>query len=235
MSALQKQLDQEVASLIPGARLLWHSLPGSPLRGYFLERECALRPLPADKVGRLMDEPPFWALLWPSGEFLCRLFEAVPDLIAGRSVLDFGCGSGLVACAAHRAKAVRVVAVDSDESSRLATQLNAQANQATVELSSNWTESQVDLLVLADFLYDEAHLHLFERLDASASEVIVVDSRLNSLPRSGFVALGESSGVAWPDIDQARDFGRLRFWYRGSREHKWRSALGDVAHPLQQC
>lgn len=235
MSDLQKQLDQEVARLIPGAELQWYSLPDSSLRGRFLERECALRPLPADKVSQLMDEPPFWALLWPSGEFLCRLLEATPELVAGRTVLDFGCGSGLVACAAHRAKAGRVVAVDCDESSRLATLLNAEANGAALEILPAWDESGMDLLILADFLYDEQHLPLFERLDATAGEVIVVDSRLKSLPRDGFVYLGESSGTACPDIDLARDFGCLRFWYRGSRALKWRSALGAVAHLLQQC
>ena len=44
--------------------------------------------------------PPFWAFAWAGGQALARYLLDHPDGVAGRSVLDFGAGSGLIAIAA---------------------------------------------------------------------------------------------------------------------------------------
>ena len=64
--------------------------------------------------GRTEQEPPFWAAAWPGGQALARYVLDPPDLVAGRSVLDLGAGSGLVAVAAVLAGATRVVASEID-------------------------------------------------------------------------------------------------------------------------
>ena len=217
-----QELVEAVAALLPDAPLVWREVPGClGLRGLFLEEESALRPLPASLVEAVMREPPFWALLWPSGHAVCRLLARHPDLVLGREVLDFGCGGGLGAGAAARAGAARTWAVDSDPLALKATRLNALENHATIEVDARCDEP-VDLLVLADFLYDQSHLPLFDLLQTRAQEVLVVDSRLARLERPDYVWLGEGEGIAIPDLDPHREFGRLRFWYRGPRFALWR-------------
>ncbi|HEX3945457.1 MAG TPA: 50S ribosomal protein L11 methyltransferase, partial [Rhizomicrobium sp.] len=49
--------------------------------------------------------PPFWAFAWAGGQALARYLLDNPHEVAGRSVLDFGSGSGLVAIAAAKAGA----------------------------------------------------------------------------------------------------------------------------------
>jgi predicted nicotinamide N-methyase len=72
--------------------------------------------------------PPFWGVAWPGGRVLARYLLDHPDLVAGRSVLDVGSGSGLVAIAAAKAGAARVLAAETDPVARAAIELNAAAN-----------------------------------------------------------------------------------------------------------
>jgi predicted nicotinamide N-methyase len=236
--ALAAELNGAVAGLVPQTPLLWRSVPGCRgLRGFFLEEEAALRPLPPERVGALMEEPPFWALLWPAGERLCRLLCHHPQLVRGRSVQDFGCGCGLVACAAAAAGA-RVTAVDRDPWALKACRLHAVENGVEVELRESPPEGPCDLLILADFLYDRSHLPLFSALQSQAEETLIVDSRLDRLDAPGFEFLGECAGRAVPDLDPHREFGRLRFWYRGFRKAEWARRLAPsapVAQGLSQC
>jgi len=55
-----------------------------------------------DMVNRISDADfeqderlPYWAELWPSAEALSRFLFRNPHLVAGRSVLELGCGLGL--------------------------------------------------------------------------------------------------------------------------------------------
>jgi ribosomal protein L11 methyltransferase len=58
------------------------------------------------------------------------------NLAVGASVLDYGCGSGVLAIAAKRLGAGRVVAVDIDPAALEATRANASANAASVTVAS---------------------------------------------------------------------------------------------------
>ncbi|MDR3419528.1 MAG: 50S ribosomal protein L11 methyltransferase [Nevskia sp.] len=58
---------------------------------------------------------------------LCLQWLAVHD-VAGRSVLDFGCGSGILAIAALKRGAAQALAVDIDPQALVATRGNAQLN-----------------------------------------------------------------------------------------------------------
>lgn len=79
------------------------------------------------------DDSPFWAFAWAGGQALARLLLDRPALVRGRSVIDFGTGSGLVAIAAARAGAARVLAFDLDPFCEAAVGLNAEANGVAVE------------------------------------------------------------------------------------------------------
>jgi predicted nicotinamide N-methyase len=77
--------------------------------------------------------PPFWAFPWAGGQALARYVLDNPSLVAGRSVLDLASGSGLVAVAAARCGAARVVANEIDVYADAAIALNALANDVVVE------------------------------------------------------------------------------------------------------
>lgn len=72
--------------------------------------------------------PPFWAFAWAGGQALARYILDHPEVVAGRRVLDFASGSGLVAIAAAKAGAVHVTASDLDGFAIPAIGLNAAAN-----------------------------------------------------------------------------------------------------------
>ncbi len=231
-------LQAAIAELLPGAPLTWRDVPETGgLRGLFLEEQAALRPLPAERADAVMLAPPYWALLWPSGHLLCRLFRMCPALAEGRTVLDFGSGCGLVACAAAKAGASRVWAVDIDPLARKASRLNALANGVPIDVRQGSPGDRVGLLLLADFLYDRDHLPLFDRLQVKADEVLIADSRLRRLEASGFHLLGDCEGIAVPDLDPHREFGKLRLWYRGNRLEHWEQASLSipVARRLPEC
>ena len=78
--------------------------------------------------------PPYWAFAWAGGQALARYLLDNPASVAGKTVLDFGSGSGLCAIAAVKAGATRVVAAEIDEFAHRAIALNAAANAAAVEI-----------------------------------------------------------------------------------------------------
>jgi len=79
--------------------------------------------------------PPYWAFAWAGGQALARYVLDHPGAVRGRSVLDFGSGSGLVAIAAAKAGATQVLAADIDAYAAAAIQLNAEANGVRVEIT----------------------------------------------------------------------------------------------------
>ncbi len=81
--------------------------------------------------------PPFWAFAWAGGQALARYLLDHPAEVAGRFVLDFGSGSGIVAIAAAKAGAARVLAADIDEFAAAAIAANAALNGADVEITTS--------------------------------------------------------------------------------------------------
>jgi predicted nicotinamide N-methyase len=87
------------------------------------------------ETGRADLPPPFWAYPWAGGIALARYLLDHPDQVAGRIVLDLASGSGLVAIAAVRAGAARVLASDTDPLAAAAIALNAAANGVEVDVT----------------------------------------------------------------------------------------------------
>jgi len=81
-----------------------------------------------DELGEIGLPPPFWAFAWAGGQALARYLLDHPGSVAGKSVLDFASGSGLVAIAAMKAGAARAEGCDIDEFAGAAMRLNAAAN-----------------------------------------------------------------------------------------------------------
>jgi predicted nicotinamide N-methyase len=80
------------------------------------------------ELGRAGLPPPFWGVPWPGGQALARYLLDHRAIVAGRSVLDFGSGSGLLAIAAAAAGAASVTAAETDPLAVAAIGLNAAAN-----------------------------------------------------------------------------------------------------------
>jgi len=104
-------------------------------------------------------DPPFWAAAWPGGQALARYVLDHPEVVADRVVLDLGAGSGLVAVAALRAGARRVVASDVDPYSRAAIEVNAGVNgvgpvDVVGDLLDGAPDPDIDVVLAGDVCYD---------------------------------------------------------------------------------
>ena len=82
---------------------------------------------------------------------MCLRWIAGHDL-QGQRVLDYGCGSGILAIAAAKFGALWVDAVDIDEAAVVSTRLNAQANQVSVNTGLPDRASGTYRTVLANIL-----------------------------------------------------------------------------------
>jgi predicted nicotinamide N-methyase len=103
--------------------------------------------------------PPFWAFAWAGGQGLARYVLDHPGIVAGRRVLDFASGSGLVAIAAGLAGAQAVIAADIDPWTEAAVRLNAAENGVLLEfVSGDLVGSDVgaDVILAGDVFYDRA-------------------------------------------------------------------------------
>jgi ribosomal protein L11 methyltransferase len=80
-----------------------------------------------------------------------ELNQCGPDSQLGR-VLDYGCGSGILAIGAAKHGAAEVVAVDIDDAAVQSTRLNAKANQVTLKAGLPDVVSGVYQTVLANIL-----------------------------------------------------------------------------------
>jgi predicted nicotinamide N-methyase len=136
--------------------------------------------------------PPFWAFAWPGGQALARYVLDHPALVSGRSVLDVGCGSGLVAIAAAKAGATAVMASDTDPFARTAARLNARANQVTVSVVPDImnTTHEADVVLAGDVWYErdlsDLVMSFLDRAAAAGSEVLAGDIGRQYFPRHRF-------------------------------------------------
>ena len=89
-----------------------------------------------EAVRRGVLPPPYWAFAWSGGQALARYILDRPAELRGKTVLDFGAGSGLVAIAAVMAGA-RATAAEIDALSIAAMTLNAQANGVSLDIVAN--------------------------------------------------------------------------------------------------
>ncbi|MFL5687218.1 MAG: class I SAM-dependent methyltransferase, partial [Chloroflexota bacterium] len=142
---------------------------------------------------------PFWAFAWAGGLALSRWLLDHPAEVAGRTVLDFATGSGLVAIVAARLGA-DVEAVDIDPFAEAAVGLNARANRVRISYATRDLLAEpppaVDVLLAADTWYEgplaERVLPWLHTASAAGVRVLVGDPGRKYLPspaESGFVEL----------------------------------------------
>ncbi len=116
--------------------------------------------LSEEELGAIGLPPPFWAFAWAGGQALARYVLDNPDIIRGRSVIDFAAGSGMVAIAAMKAGAACACATDIDLFAIEAIGLNASLNGIVIEPRAGDIIGQdcpPDSVILAgDICYEQA-------------------------------------------------------------------------------
>ena len=145
---------------------------------------------------------PYWAYPWAGGAALARHFLAHPEIVRGRSVLDLGAGSGLVAIAAVRAGAASTIAADIDPLAAVATRLNAAANGVGVSVvQDDLTKGpppSVDMIAVGDLFYDrQLALRVTAFLDRCLAQASTYWSAIPDAPSCRISGFGRSRNIRW--------------------------------------
>jgi predicted nicotinamide N-methyase len=143
--------------------------------------------------------PPFWAFAWAGGQALARYILDHPESVAGKRVIDFASGSGLVAIAAMKAGAASVLAADIDVFCEAAIGLNAEANGVEVAFTEvNLLDAPppaADVLLAGDICYErpmaEAVMAWLALGRAAGATVLIGDPGRTYFPKEGLVKLAE--------------------------------------------
>ena len=143
--------------------------------------------------------PPFWAFAWAGGQALARYILDHPDIVAGKRVIDFASGSGIVGIAAMRAGAAHVLAADIDGFCGATLALNAQANGVAVDFTDENLLDQAappaDVILAGDICYEkpmaDAVMAWLTEARARGTTVLIGDPGRSYFPRSGLTKLAE--------------------------------------------
>jgi predicted nicotinamide N-methyase len=170
-----------------------------------------------ENLARTGVPPPFWAFAWAGGQALARYILDHPGVVAGRSVVDFGAGSGLVAIAAALAGADCVLAAEIDDFAAAAIAENAALNAVEITITTldmlDRTDLPADVITAGDVCYEQP----------MAGRVTTWLRGLASL--RCLVLLGDP-GRAYVPVDGLRE--RARFMVPTSRELEDREARETV-------
>ena len=111
-----------------------------------------------DELAALGIGTPYWAFAWAGGQALARYVLDNPAVVAGKRVLDFGAGSGLVAIAAAKAGAAEIIAADIDPVAAEAMSLNGALNGVDFSMTTEDlidTDGGWDPMLIGDVCYDK--------------------------------------------------------------------------------
>jgi predicted nicotinamide N-methyase len=142
-----------------------------------------------EELGAMGLPPPFWAFAWAGGQALSRYVLDHETTVAGRRVLDFASGSGLVAIAAALAGAAEVEASDIDAFAIAAIEANAAENgvsvaarhQDLIGVDEGW-----EVVLAGDIVYEkslaETATEWLMRLARRGTTVLIGDPRRAYFP-----------------------------------------------------
>ena len=155
--------------------------------------------LTEEELGELGLPPPFWAFAWAGGQAVARWLLDNPAEVAGKTVLDFAAGSGLVGIAAMKAGAASVLCADIDPFCAAAVALNARANEVAPGFTGrdllDALPPEVDVICAGDVCYEkpmtERVLAWLARARANGTRVLIGDPGRTYFPKSGLEFLAE--------------------------------------------
>jgi len=143
---------------------------------------------------------PYWAFCWGAGQALARYVLDHPELVRGKTVIDFGAGSAVLAIAAARAGAAHVTAVDTDERSRMIAAANAELNGIELTTASQVPE-RYELILASDVLYDAAAARWLLDAPQRGCEVLLGDPHRHGCLRPAVDPIACVPATAFPDVD----------------------------------
>lgn len=136
--------------------------------------------------------PPYWAFAWAGGQAVARYILDSPEIVAGRTVLDFASGSGLAAIAAAIAGAEKVIATDIDPYASAAIALNAALNGVSVDVATGdmiGNRGPWDVVLAGDICYErplaDRVTAWLRSLAADGVTVLLGDPGRTYLPKDG--------------------------------------------------
>jgi predicted nicotinamide N-methyase len=154
--------------------------------------------------------PPFWAFAWAGGQALARYILDNPALVAGKTVLDFASGSGLVAIAAAMGGAQQVIGVDIDPFAVAAISLNARANGVgVIALNADLIgrDEGWDVILAGDICYERELagrvIAWLDGLQARGAVVLIGDPGRSYLPKVRLEALAHYNVPVTRDLEDA--------------------------------
>jgi len=155
--------------------------------------------LTEEELGEMGVPPPFWAFAWAGGQALSRWLLDHPEDVAGKRVLDFAAGSGLVGIAAMKAGAASALCADIDPFCGAAVRLNGQANGVALTFTADdlldAPPPDVDVICAGDVCYEkpmtERVLAWLGEAKARGVRVIIGDPGRTYFPKTGLEFLAE--------------------------------------------
>lgn len=208
------QLTEQLQKILAQAQLSLVEVPDTGgLQLYLLDRNFSLAALDSSTAMQVMNNPLYWLFCWASGRVMAQEIYRHPQWVQGKTVLDVGSGSGVVAIAAAKAGAKKVIASDIDSYAQSAIALNAQANQCSIDIIGDYREYQgeIDLITVADVLYDRENMGLLNALLAKAP-VWLADSRIKNFSHADFVWQGQAKGETFPSLGGFDEFYQVNIY-----------------------
>ena len=143
--------------------------------------------------------PPFWAFAWAGGQALARYLLDHPQEVAEKRCIDLATGSGLVAIAAMKAGAARVIAYDVDAFCLPAVALNAAANgveiEARIEDITGEPPPEADVILAGDIFYEkpvaDRVLAWLNVARERGTRILIGDPERTYFPKTQLVRLAE--------------------------------------------
>jgi len=204
-----------VQRIIPAGSLRIQTLRDVPeIQLHLIDDTYPQHALDNGAIEVIMNQPLYWVFCWASGQVLARYLLDYSELVRGKRVLDFGAGSGVVAIAAALAGASEVIACDNDPLALKACELNAHLNGVNLTLVGDFyaVDDDLDLIVVADVLYDRENLPWMNRLAARAPHVMVADSRVKDFSVPPYNAIGCFESDTMPDLDESAAFRQVTLY-----------------------
>lgn len=214
------QLQQLLLKTLPRAALKLIQTDACPaISLYLIDPASLLGPLSHDEAQAVVAEPAYWTFCWASGQVLAKYLLDHPELVRGKTVVDVGSGSGIVAIAAALAGARQSYACDIDADALMAARVNADANQVSVTQVTALDEigEDIDLIVAADLLYDRDNHQLLAEFRQRACQVWLADSRMKQLPDVNYRKVTTIEARTCPDLNEFEEFNRVSLYHSPGR------------------
>jgi predicted nicotinamide N-methyase len=175
--------------------------------------------LTEEELGDLGLPPPFWAFAWAGGQGLARWLLDNPHEVAGKRVLDFAAGSGLVGVAAMKARAASALCADIDPFCAAAVALNGAANGVALDFTDadllDAPPPDVDVICAGDVFYErpmaERVLAWLTEASGRGVRVLVGDPLRTYFPKSGLDLLAEYEVPTTRELEDSA-VKRTRVW-----------------------